>query len=66
MKHLWGTIRQNVLLPLATRVGSIIGTGLAGYGLASDSSHQLGTLVASAGLIIADLIADWLLRKQAK
>lgn len=66
MEHIWKTVRQNVLLPLATRAGTVIGTGLAGYGLANDSSHQLGTLVASAGLIIADIVADWLIRRQAK
>lgn len=59
-------VRDNVIVPLASRIGTAAATLLVGYGLQSDHAHSIGIIVTSVGLVMADLFADWLQRRAAK
>lgn len=53
-------IKTNVLLPLATRLGSITTGLLVGWGLNSVHSNWVGTGVAGLLLISTDLLLAWM------
>lgn len=60
-------ITDHVVLPLATRVGTVTGTWLVTeFGVNADHAHSVGIGVTAAGLVIAELFARWLLRKMGR
>lgn len=60
------TIRDNVLLPLITRVGTMIGTALLGIGANAELVEQAILGVIAIGLIAFDLGMSYLRRVKAK
>lgn len=54
------SIKQNVLLPLATRLGSILAGILAPFGVHAEGAQMLAIGLIGVLLIGVDLVAAWL------
>lgn len=62
----WAGIRQNILVPLLGRIGTAMTAYLvASVGAPEELSQQVAVGVVAAGLIIYDLMVDWMNRKSA-
>lgn len=57
------TIKRNVLLPLTSRLGSMVAGFLVPYGVHSESAEMLAIGVIGVGLVSIDLVASWLNRR---
>ena len=51
---------------LAKVLGTATATALVGYGLNGDTAHQAGIAVCAAGLVVADLVLDWISKRGQK
>lgn len=60
------TIRDNILLPLATRLGTILGTVLMGAGVQQELAEQAILGVIAACLISFDLVMSYIGRRKAQ
>lgn len=62
---MYKSILENVVRPLATRIGTAVAAGLGGYALAEPSlAHDVGGGVAAALLIGFDLVAAYIARRK--
>lgn len=60
------TIRENIVLPLLTRLGTMAGTLLMGYGVQQELAEQAILGVIALGLIGFDLIMSYVGRNKDK
>lgn len=59
------TLRDNVVLPLLTRLGTMAGTVLIGYGVQQELAEQAILGVIAVGLIGFDLIMSYINRHRS-
>lgn len=60
------TIRDNVVLPLITRLGTMLGTVLIASGVHQDLAEQAILGVIAMGLIAFDLVMSYIRRRTEK
>lgn len=60
------TLRDNVVLPLLTRLGTMAGTVLIGYGVQQELAEQAILGVIALGLIGFDLVMSYVRHKKDK
>lgn len=66
MNALLKTIRDNVVLPLVTRLGTMLGTVLIGAGVQQELAEQAILGVIAMCLIAFDLVMSYIGREKAK
>lgn len=59
------TIRENILLPLFTRLGTMLGTVLLGAGVQQELAEQAILGVIAVCLIAFDLVMSYIRRRTA-
>lgn len=57
---------DDVIKPVATRLGTFVGTLALGYGATEQTAYTVELAVVAAVLVVADIFADNYLRKSAK
>lgn len=60
------TIRDNIVLPLLTRLGTMAGTLLMGWGVQQDLAEQAILGLIALGLIGFDLVMSYIGRNKEK
>ena len=61
----YGGIKNNILMPLLGRVGTFVTAYLVAQGAPHELATQVAAGVAAFGLIVFDLLIDWMNRKHA-
>lgn len=56
-------IRDNLLLPVARRLGTVTAAFLIGYGIHEPYANEIAVGIAALGAVIGDLVVDWLDRR---
>lgn len=60
---LWDAIKNNVLLPASTRLGTLASGGLIAIGVETGHATTLGTALPVAVLVGVDLMLAWLRKR---
>lgn len=63
---MWQTLLENVLAPVARRVGSLAAGAVLTYGATADQAASVETLVSAMVLLLADLGQSFVQRKRDK
>ena len=59
----WATVREHVVVPLVSRLGTIAATAAVAVGANGDLATQIGTGLAAAALVGFDLLVGWVNRR---
>ena len=61
----YGGVKENVLKPLLGKLGTAVTIYLVAKGAPSELAQQVAMGVSAVGLILFDLLVDWMNRKAA-